>query len=826
MPLNPNTLQTNPPPLVVDLDGTLIKTDLLWESLARLLRRNPFQLFPVLFWWTTRGRAFLKKQLAARVTIDPAALPFNQPFLAFLREQKRAGRKLVLATASDREMALPVANYLGLFDEVLGSDGKTNLRGANKLKVLTAKFGERGFDYAGNSAPDLAIWRGAREAIVVNAGPALVRQAAQSARPGPAFLEDYSPFGTLKSFLNELLVRSGYLMAIGAGLLLTAAFPKIGIAGFAWIAPAVMIAAAQGKRGGDAFRIGYVAGLAHFLSSLYWLLLMPVTGLPILAWLALGAYLALYPAIWTWLMAEVQSSKFNVQSSWLQRTVWSLTGAAAWVALEMVRARLLGGFPWTLIGVSQFKMVPLIQIASVTGVYGVSFLVVWTSLSLYSAMRLMLRPSTLRLIWQAEIILPLVAILILFIFGFARLNAENPPGPALRVTLIQPSIPQTLIWNPAEDDRRFQELLAQSAKALQESGNDSLNQDTGRAAQPRRLAEQQLGPTGITERAEVRERSAEALAGVTANQVDNSLAPQSGERAGPSSVAVVRRVEVRGSSPSDLLLWPESAVPETDEATCLTISRFAQSNRVWIILNGEDAEYLPDTTNYFNAAYLVGPDGRWLQVYHKRKLVIFGEYVPFAHWLPFLKYLTPITGGWTPGDKPATFELNRWGESPREPFGETNVIALGGSPAALSHQTIKISPLICFEDVFPGLARDAANDDTDFLVNLTNDGWFRQSAEQWQHLANAVFRTVENGLPLVRCANNGISCWIDADGRVREIFRDNSGSVYGLGAMTVEIPIGERHEPTFYNRHGDWFGWGCVVWATLLALRRIFARTK
>ena len=82
----------------------------------------------------------------------PPPCPINEPFLAFLREQKGAGRKFVLATASDRDMALPVANHVGLFDEVLGSDGKTNLRGANKLKVLTEKFGERGFDYAGNSA--------------------------------------------------------------------------------------------------------------------------------------------------------------------------------------------------------------------------------------------------------------------------------------------------------------------------------------------------------------------------------------------------------------------------------------------------------------------------------------------------------------------------------------------------------------------------------------------------------------------------------------------------------------------------------------------------
>ena len=813
MPTTPNPPPANLPPLVVDLDGTLIKTDLLWESLARLLRRNPFQLFPVLFWWTTRGRAFLKKQLAARVTIDPAALPFNEPFLAFLREQKKSGRKLILATASDREMALPVARHVGLFDEVLGSDGKTNLRSANKLKVLNEKFGERGFDYAGNSAADLGVWRGAREAIVVNASPALVKQASQLTKLGPTFIEDYSPFGTLKSFLNELFWRSGYLVAIAAGLLLTASFPKMGVAGFAWIAPAFLVFATRipqrrtagvGTRvvptrslsqdqplrtednprsGGDAFRVGYVAGLTHFLTSLYWLLLMPVTGLPILAWLALGACLALFPAIWLWMIGFLdaripgrnhQSTSPSMHQSWSHRLLWSLGGAAAWVALEMVRARLLGGFPWNFIGVSAFKMVPLIQIASLTGVYGVSFLVVWTSLSLYSAVHLMFRQPNTRLIWQAEIILPFIVILALFVFAFARIGQERAPTQVLRVTLVQPSIPQTLIWDPAGDEKRFQELLVQSAKALREKGNDPLTRR-----------------------------------------------PDSLSRTGGEGGASGHSAEVRGSSPSDLLLWPESAVPAMDDATHDAITQFAQSNRVWIILNAEDAEYLPDRTNSFNAAGLVSPHGRWLQVYHKRKLVMFGEYIPFVRWLPFLKYLTPISDGWTPGDKAVQFKMQVQGREPRDegkPDNNTLAVSLG--------ETIKTSPLICFEDVFPGLARDAADGDTDFLVNLTNDGWFRQSAEQWQHMANAVFRAVENGLPLVRCANNGITCWIDAQGRVREILKDNSGSVYGVGAMTVEIPVGGPHAPTFYNRHGDWFGWSCVVWAVLLAIRRIFGRSK
>jgi 4-hydroxybenzoate polyprenyltransferase/phosphoserine phosphatase len=180
-----------PPPLCVDLDGTLLKTDLLWESFVALLRRNPLWLFVAPFWWL-RGRAFLKRQLARRVTLAPAALPYHEPFLTFLRAQKRAGRKLILATASDAGLAKAVAEHVGVFDEVFASDGEHNLRGGNKLRALTQRFGERGFDYAGNSAVDLGVWPGAREAIVVNAPERLVRRAAKCAAPGPTFPRSHS----------------------------------------------------------------------------------------------------------------------------------------------------------------------------------------------------------------------------------------------------------------------------------------------------------------------------------------------------------------------------------------------------------------------------------------------------------------------------------------------------------------------------------------------------------------------------------------------------------------------------------------------------------
>jgi apolipoprotein N-acyltransferase len=750
MSSSPDAPRETPVPLCVDLDGTLIKTDLLWESLARLLRRNPLWLFPVVIWWM-RGRAFLKQQLARCVSIDPATLPYQQAFLAFLREQKSAGRKLVLVTASDREMALPVANHVGLFDEVLASDGRTNLRGPNKLKALVGKFGERGFDYAGNSPVDLAVWRGARLAIVVNAREGLVKRAAECARPGPVFTMNYSPFGTLRRFLAELLLRSGYLAAIGVGLLLTAAFPRFEIAGFAWIVPGLLLAIAQGKSSGDAFRIGYIAGLAHFLSSLYWLLLIPVNGFPILGWISLAAFLALYVAVWVWLLA----GKIG-EGNWARRTRWALAGAAAWVALEMVRARLFGGFPWDFLGVSQYRMVPLIQIASVTGVYGVSFLVTWFSLSLFSALRALLGNPSRRFVWQSEMALPLATVIGLFLFGYVRARQWNSTATTLRVTLVQPSIPQTLIWDPIQNRTRFQQLIQMTEQALAE-------------------AKKQDAPGQVIQILNPSDSS-------NGNRVNQPLS-RPADRAG-------------GASKTDVLIWPESAVPYLDNATFNSITRLAQSYRVWIIFNSDDVEFHSDATNFFNSAFLVTPEGRLTDTYHKRKLVIFGEYIPLVQWLPIVKYFTPITGSYVPGVRQVTFEL----EDPR----------------------VNAAPLICFEDTFPGVSRKSAGDNVDFLVNLTNDGWFGNSAEQWQHMASAAFRAVENNLPLVRCANNGITCWIDANGRVREVFKDPKGSAYGAGVLTVDIPVtraGAGRGPTFYHRNGDWFGWACVIVAALVSVR-------
>jgi apolipoprotein N-acyltransferase len=492
-----------------------------------------------------------------------------------------------------------------------------------------------------------------------------------------------------------------------------------------------------------------------------------------LGWFSLSAFIALYPAVWVWLVNWWgERPREPEQTSWSGRALWSLIGAAVWVALEMVRVRLLGGFPWNPLGASQYQLIPLIQIASVTGVYGVSFLVVWLSLSLFSATRMIFRRPASRFAWQAETLLPLAVVAVLFAVGFARMNGQNPSGSPLRITLIQPSIPQALIWDPNANTNRFRQLLELSERAL--TSAQQTNEPLSRPADTR--------------------------------------SPPGGER---------------GASKTDLLIWPEAAVPEFDQTSFIAITNLVRTHHVWLIFNAEDYVWRSGTgTNNdydaFNAAFLFNPDGRCAAIYHKQKLVIFGEYIPLGRWLPFIKWFTPITGSFASGTNAVPFEMER--RAPARLDAKETAQRAGtvlGAP-----DRVKTATLICFEDIFPQLAREYVQDDTDFLVNLTNDGWFGEGAAQWQQAAAAVFRAVENGVPLVRCSNNGLTCWADASGRLRNIFRDKTGSVYGVGAMTVDIPVGVQRETTFYNRHGDWFGWGCVGVTGILLVVKISGQRR
>lgn len=163
-------------PLVVDLDGTLIHTDMLHESALRVLRDNPANTLRIPF-LLVKGKAALKRHLASLTNFDPKTLPYNEELLGWLKNQCADGRKLILCTASDRSIADSVAEHLDIFDEVIASDGFTNIAGKNKAEALEQRFGRSGFDYVGNSKADLAVWERARRAVVVNVSSGLEQKA-------------------------------------------------------------------------------------------------------------------------------------------------------------------------------------------------------------------------------------------------------------------------------------------------------------------------------------------------------------------------------------------------------------------------------------------------------------------------------------------------------------------------------------------------------------------------------------------------------------------------------------------------------------------------
>ncbi|HXZ48209.1 MAG TPA: UbiA family prenyltransferase [Usitatibacter sp.] len=168
-------------PLVVDLDGTLIKSDTLLETLAAALRRAPWVLLLVPV-WLLGGRARLKRELALRAPIEPAELPYRAELLDWIAAERARGRRVVLATAADEGIAQRIAEHLGAFDEVMASDGRRNLKGDAKAFALVERFGERGFDYVGDGVADGGVRSAARRAVVVESPPVRVSALARALR--------------------------------------------------------------------------------------------------------------------------------------------------------------------------------------------------------------------------------------------------------------------------------------------------------------------------------------------------------------------------------------------------------------------------------------------------------------------------------------------------------------------------------------------------------------------------------------------------------------------------------------------------------------------
>ena len=163
------------PTICVDLDGTLISSDTLYESALAFLVAFPLRTFLCLG-WLLQGRAYLKHRLAENLRVNVGTLPWNRPLIAWLEAQKAKGARLVLATAADRTIARRVADHLGIFDEIVASDGTTNLKGSAKAAALVERFGAGGFVYVGDAVSDLPVWKEAEGAVIVSRDQRLIRR--------------------------------------------------------------------------------------------------------------------------------------------------------------------------------------------------------------------------------------------------------------------------------------------------------------------------------------------------------------------------------------------------------------------------------------------------------------------------------------------------------------------------------------------------------------------------------------------------------------------------------------------------------------------------
>lgn len=225
-------------PLCVDLDGTLVQSDTLWEALFAILRKRPIDalLMPL---WVFGGKAYFKQRVAQRVELDPASLPYNEQFLDFVREQSATGRRIVLATAANKLFAEKIADHLGVFDDVIASDAATNLSGARKLQMLEQLCGAGKFDYAANARIDLPIWRRSREAILVNPDSGLEKRARSQAQVSRVFenrgpristcLRAIRPHQWLKNLLVFLPLLASHRMELALFVQATLAFAAFGL---------------------------------------------------------------------------------------------------------------------------------------------------------------------------------------------------------------------------------------------------------------------------------------------------------------------------------------------------------------------------------------------------------------------------------------------------------------------------------------------------------------------------------------------------------------------------------------------------------------------
>jgi apolipoprotein N-acyltransferase len=262
---------------------------------------------------------------------------------------------------------------------------------------------------------------------------------------------------------------------------------------------------------------------------------------------------------------------------------------------------------------------------------------------------------------------------------------------------------------------------------------------------------------------------------------------------------------IAAANSPDLIFWPEASTPwavRGDEPTRARIESLVTRAGAPLILGSIAIENRNRPDEYWkNGMLVITPDhGLQTDYYAKRHLVPFGEYVPLRFLFGWLNKFVPIGDDFRRGVSAAPLQVQ------------------------MRHESLAVGPLICFEDIFPALARDDVREGADFLFVATNDAWYGEAGGAYQHAAHSVLRAVETRRPVLRCGNAGWSGWIDEFGTIRNVMVDERNSIYFRGVKSLAVRrdfrwLGRR---SFYVEHGDWFVAACAALAALgwLVLRR------
>ena len=497
------------------------------------------------------------------------------------------------------------------------------------------------------------------------------------------------------------------LLPVLTGLLIVLSFPPSGIGHVAWIAyvPLIAFVFNAGTRM-RAFLGGFIAGAIWLFALLIWIpdVLIRYGGLSAaLAWTAftlLVSVLACYPA------AACALTKHLARRG---GTAYLLLFPAVWVVAEYAQSLSpFGGLPWILAGYSQAESAGVIQIADIAGVFGISFVILWTGTAFVWALN---RRENIK----RAIVPPLAAVLLVsacLAYGRASLRRWESVPAGFRVAMLQ--------------------------------GNLSFED-------PESVLEEKF-------------------------------------RKG-----YVRMADTLKPGETDLLILPESPSPvsfQYEDSYRRVLETLARRYPLGLIFNNIRNSETGGDSRYFNTAYFLDRNGSLTGTYDKIHLVPFGEYIPFSALFTFVETITKDVGSFSPGD-------------------DIRVVKMGDHTA---------NAIICFEAAFPDLARRFVRKGSQLMINLTNDGWYGDSAAPHQHLAIARLRAVENRRYLLRATNSGISAIVGPSGRIET-------STVLLREAIASGRFAFIETRTLYTRYGDVLVFLCAIILCVLWILAEFHRT-